>query len=250
MIQGIAKFREHFASYTDNYTLIGGAASYLLMDNRGLDARATSDLDIVLTLEALDRRFVETFWQFIADGSYELQQKSTGEKKFYRFLKPKGDEFPAMLELFSRSPDDIDLANDAHLTPIPADEEVSSLSAILLDDNYYRLIQANRVVLDGLSIVNHGCLIPLKAYAWVDFRRKKQNGEEGHSKSIKKHESDILRLSQMIGPDERFEIPDLAVEHLTHFLREVDSRSDKDLRALGLTKSMDDVKSKLAGAFL
>lgn len=40
-----------------------------------------------------------------------------------------------MIELFSRKPDVLDLPNDAVLTPLPLDEELSSLSAILLDEN-------------------------------------------------------------------------------------------------------------------
>ncbi|HEY5101421.1 MAG TPA: hypothetical protein VII70_01455 [Steroidobacteraceae bacterium] len=42
-----------------------------------------------------------------------------------------------MLELFCRAPDGIILVPGAHLTPIPVDEAVASLSAILLDKDYY-----------------------------------------------------------------------------------------------------------------
>ena len=48
-----------------------------------------------------------------------------------------------MLELFSRQPDNFEMPQDAQLTPIPMDEEVSSLSAILLDGEYYQFIQNN-----------------------------------------------------------------------------------------------------------
>ena len=42
-----------------------------------------------------------------------------------------------MIELFSRKPDAILLNEPAHLTPIPVEADLSSLSAILLSDDYY-----------------------------------------------------------------------------------------------------------------
>jgi hypothetical protein len=42
-----------------------------------------------------------------------------------------------MIELFTKRPDVIVLPEDAMLTPLPFDEEISSLSAILLNDDYY-----------------------------------------------------------------------------------------------------------------
>ncbi len=65
MIKGLNKFREHFADFSDHYVLIGGAASVLVMDEAGVDFRATKDLDIVLCVEALDASFAEAFWSFV-----------------------------------------------------------------------------------------------------------------------------------------------------------------------------------------
>lgn len=73
-------------------------------------------------------------------GGYENRQKSTGKRLFYRFYAPKSAESPEMLELFSRVPDALQITADSQLTPIPVGDEVSSLSAILLNDDYYRLI--------------------------------------------------------------------------------------------------------------
>jgi hypothetical protein len=52
-----------------------------------------------------------------------------------------------------RVPDSLSLVDDSHLTPIPTDEDVSSLSAILLSDDYYRFLHAGKKELDGLSFV-------------------------------------------------------------------------------------------------
>lgn len=57
----------------------------------GVEFRATKDLDIILCVELLDANFVKAFWQFVRDGNYEIQEKASGEKQFYRFMKPKTD---------------------------------------------------------------------------------------------------------------------------------------------------------------
>jgi len=54
MVKGLEKFRQHFRSFPGQYVLIGGAACDLLMEEAGLEFRATKDLDIVLIVEALD----------------------------------------------------------------------------------------------------------------------------------------------------------------------------------------------------
>jgi len=48
MVNGLERFRKHFAPYTDQYILIGGTACTVIMQEAGLDFRATKDLDIVL----------------------------------------------------------------------------------------------------------------------------------------------------------------------------------------------------------
>ncbi len=196
MVKGLALFKEHFRSYADRYVLIGGTACELAMEEVGLPFRATKDLDIVLCLEVLDRSFVEAFWEFVREGKYIVQQKSTGRQQFYRFKKPATEGYPFMLELFSRVPDMLRLANDSHLTPIPTEEEVASLSAILLDNNYYRFLHGGKKDSDGLSFVGPEHLIPLKARAWLDLTRRKEQGDAIDSKDIKKHKNDVFRLYQ------------------------------------------------------
>ena len=47
-----------------------------------------------------------------------------------------------MIELFSRKPGTLSLPDNAELTPIPVEQDVVSLSAILLDDSYYQAFQS------------------------------------------------------------------------------------------------------------
>ena len=70
-----------------------------------------------------------------------------------------------MLELFSRQPDVLQVAEGSHLTPLPLEEDISSLSAILLDNDYYDFIRTGRQEIDGLPMVGASRLIALKARA-------------------------------------------------------------------------------------
>ena len=66
MMDGLDKFREYFQDFKDNYVIIGGLASYLLLDDAGFDmARATKDIDLVLSVEAPNDRFISQFWKFV-----------------------------------------------------------------------------------------------------------------------------------------------------------------------------------------
>lgn len=113
--------------------MIGGTASMILLNEVGLDFRATKDVDVVLFVEALSAKFANTFWDFIEEGGYNNRQVSSGKPIFYRFWKPRNQVYPEMIELFSRNPDGISLRPGSHLTPIPIAEEVTSLSAILMN---------------------------------------------------------------------------------------------------------------------
>ncbi|MCY2950545.1 MAG: nucleotidyl transferase AbiEii/AbiGii toxin family protein [Planctomycetota bacterium] len=193
MVKGLNLFRAHFSSFSDRYVLIGGTACDLAMGEAGLPFRGTKDLDIVLCVEALDAEFAKAFWAFVAAGGYEVQETATGQKRFYRFKKPANADYPVMLELFSRVPDALTVAEGSHLTPIPVDEEISSLSAILLDKDYYGWIHSGRRVVEGVPIVGPEHLIPLKAKAWLDLRARKEAGQEVDGGSIKKHKNDVFR---------------------------------------------------------
>lgn len=218
MVRGLPRFREHFAGMEDRYVLIGGAAVDIAMDEAGLDFRVTKDLDVVLLVESLDAEFGRVFWDFIRVGEYEHRRKSTREKCFYRFEKPKDESFPFMIELFSRRPDTLALPPDAELTPLPLADELSSLSAILLDDAYYDFVRDGAVVADGLAMLGPEDLIPLKARAWLDLTERKARGEQVDSKDIKKHRNDVVRLYQLIAPATRVELPEKIAGDVRVFL--------------------------------
>jgi hypothetical protein len=233
MVKGLEIFREHFRNYADRYVLIGGAACDIAMTGAGLEFRATKDLDIVLYVEALDAAFVLAFWEFVRAGGYEVQEKSTGEKQFYRFQKPTNADYPFMLELFSRQPDVLQVAEGSHLTPLPLEEDISSLSAILLDNEYYAFIREGSIEADGVPTVGAARLIALKARAWLDLTERQKRGEKIDSKTIKKHKNDVFRLFQILDPANDPAAPETVKRDIREFITRMRDE-DVDLKALGI----------------
>jgi hypothetical protein len=232
-VRGLGRFAGYFADHQDQYVLIGGSAIVLTMEDAGLTARVTKDLDIVLCLEVLDPAFVRAFWAFVKAGGYQTREKSDGKRAFYRFMKPADATFPEMLELFSRKPDALTLRDGQHLTPIPAGGEADSLSAILLDDDYYAFLHTRKEIVQTIPVVDIFGLIPLKARAWLDLSARKRNGEEIDSKNITKHRNDVLRLFQMVNREQRIDGPQRVRSDVGLFLDALDA--NLDLKPYGLS---------------
>lgn len=251
MVRGLDRFRKHFDGYSDHYVLIGGVAVWLVLDEAGLAARATRDLDIVLCIEALNAEFAGHFWEFVKKGGYKVREKSAGERVFYRFSEPEQGDYPEMLELFSRGPDELVPGNDSHLTPIPVAGDVSSLSAILLDDVYYAYLHENVRKHEGVSIIDERCLIPLKAKAWLDMTARKAQGDKVDSKDIRKHRNDALRLYQLLEPNGRIVLPEPMARDLSDFLKEagpgIDGNVLKGLNIKGV--SPEDIVERIRAVF-
>lgn len=219
MVTGLDLFRERFRAFEGSFVLIGGAACDEWFATVGLGFRKTKDLDIVLIVELLAPEAIRAVRQFVEDGGYEIRERTEGAPVLYRFSKPKNEQFPFMLEFFSRKPDGLPLAEDQKVTPILAGAEQHSLSALLLDAAYYQLIQKHHVVRDGLPFANATSLIPLKAYAWVNMTRQKAAGEEIDSKNITKHRNDVFRLAATLPGEAGPALPPSIKEDLINFLR-------------------------------
>lgn len=232
MVRGIELFAKQFQAFTDRYVLIGGTACDLILNEAGLFFRATKDLDIVLCLETLDKEFGLAFWNFIMAGGYKIKESAEGKGCFYRFQKPADQAYPFMLELFSRAPDILPPAEGSHLTPISVNDEISSLSAILLNDDYYNWILTGRQKIGGLPIVGPMHLIPLKASAWLDLRDRKEAGHDVDRRTIQKHKNDIFRLFQVIERDPIKNLPQYIVEDMSLFLKHI-TVEGVDMQMLG-----------------
>lgn len=218
MIKGVDKFREHFAEHTHQYALIGGAACDLLFEQAGLPFRATKDFDVVLAVEVVDAKFATTFADFLESGGYQAREKSDGDKEFFRFHKSQSSDYPYMIELFSRRPNGFILPDHIGVTRMTVEEDVVSLSAILLDDDYYAALQDSKVVLDGISILDESMLIPFKARAYLDLTESRADGAEVDEKDIKKHRNDVFRLLQLLPADRRIAVPGTISTDLKRFV--------------------------------
>lgn len=218
MVRGLEKFKEFFENYGNNYVLIGGTACSIIFDEIGIDFRATKDLDIVLIVENLDNEFANQLWKFIKAAGYKIEKGK--QKKFYRFNNPSDTSYPKMIELFSRN-NDINLVPDSHLEPIHISDDVSSLSAILLNDDYYNLLLDGKREIDGYSVLDEKYLIPFKAKAWCEMTDRQSNGEEGLSKHIKKHFRDVYRLSRIIIPTEKVELDGVVYADMERFIANI-----------------------------
>ena len=218
MVNGIDIFRERFRPFAGALTLIGGAACDEWFTAQGLEFRATADLDIVVMVEELKPAFIAAMRAFIAEGQYQISERSEGVPILYRFTKPARKEFPYKLEQSTRNHENFDLAEGQKAIPISNELGKHSLSALLFDDDYYQLIQTHHDLRDGLWVANATSLIPLKAYAWLNLTKAKAEGEPIDSKNILKHRSDVFRLAGTLPNTAGPELPTKIMADLNRFL--------------------------------
>lgn len=234
MVKGLNTFRKFFSGYEDQYVLIGGTACDIVFESNEANFRATRDLDIVLIVEALTPEFGEKFWEFIVAGKYRNRATNGGKPQFYRFDKPENELFPKMIELFCRT--DFELKEARGLTPIHMNDEVSSLSAILLDDDYYNVLLKGRIIANNLSVLRPEYLILFKAKAYLDLRGRKESGEAVDADDIKKHKKDILRISAELMLEKVDNLPVKVKEDIACFIDilDTDPFDDNSLKTYGL----------------
>lgn len=198
MVYGLDKFREMFRAFTENYIIIGGTACDRMLSRTAIEPRATEDIDMIVVVEAINRDFIRAFWQFIMDGGYKCGRrirKNTEEPVYemYRFEEGK-EGYPVKIELLSRHPDILGEPSGFHIEPIPADEYLSSLSAIIMDDDYYRLALEHSILDDEIRVADFKALVCLKAKAYLNMVADREAGIHRNSKDIKKHRLDVLKL--------------------------------------------------------
>ena len=248
MVRGLEKFKSHFEGFEGKYTLIGGVACGLLFEDAGLDFRGTQDFDIVLIVEAMDDIFGRAVWDFIKAGQYEIREKSNGEPEFYRFKNPKDISFPKEIELFSRKSHVLKYEEADRLTPIHISDEISSLSAILLNDEYYQFLISGVEEIDGIQVLNYTHIIPFKAKAWLDLKSRKESGEQVDTKNITKHKNDVFRLSQLItGADAIALTGEIQSDMKAFLFAMVDE--DVDLKNLRVRGKKRDILERLAKVY-
>lgn len=231
MVRGLKLFADYFVEYEDRYVLIGGATCDIWLSKAELQPRATKDLDIVLVIEAVDLAFVSHFWAFVREGGYTRSEVSEGKRRCYRFAKPMREDFPFMLQLFSRQIGLLEQDAPGSIIPVATESSLSALSPIMLDDAVYRFILETGRKESGLMVLNHRALIPLKAAAYVDLKARKERGEHIDTDDIAKHRNDVLRLSVLLSENDKINVPSSLLDSVRELLADIKAEKP-DLTAI------------------
>lgn len=240
MVTGIERFREAFEDFVDNYIIIGGTACDILLDDSdSVEPRATTDIDMILVVENINPEFGRRFWQFIEKGEYKTRQRKRGEgqspvPELFRFIKPQNG-YPVQIELLSIQPDILGEPTGFHLTPIPLGEELSSLSAILMDRDCYEFTLSNSVVENGVRIASPVALIALKSRAYLNLVEEKKRNPKVRSRDIKKHRMDVFLLMSEFRRSDRVSLP----PSLSYTLRVFTDEIEKALPIQSLQDSLE-----------
>ena len=240
---GIDKIREYLGGFNTNYVIIGGTACNLNLEDADLQGRATKDIDMIVVCEAISPEYVRQFWTFIRAGGYKVHQMNTKngiKRSFYRFIEPTDISFPAYIELFSRVPDGIQIPDSVHIIHFNMEEEyLSGFSAILMDDDYYNYAIAHSREIEGIQVLDKDALIVLKAKAYLNNKKRKDEGQQVHQDDIDKHKKDIYRLSFLFSGEERYNVSDNIKTALKDFVTELhtDSINTKAIaKAMGVVE--------------
>lgn len=247
---GLEKFKEAFADFSDNYVIIGGTACDIAMTGTVVRPRATHDIDMIVVVENMTPEFGQRFWNFIRNGGYrpECRKSKEGEPEkyeLYRFVDGKAD-YPEMIELLSRHPEVLGEPKEFIIEPIPIGSDISSLSAIIMDDDFYYFTIANSVVTDGIRHATPIALIALKTRAYLNLLEDKARGIHVNTRNIKKHRSDVMK-NIVIVEEDIVSAPASIVNSVRDFVAAI--RSDYENLVSALARVLD-AEPELVGRLL
>lgn len=243
---GLDKFREAFKDFSDNYVIIGGTACDIAMTGTTVRPRATHDIDMIVIIENMTPMFGQKFWDFVKEAGYRPERHQATENEplkyeMYRFVGGKAG-YPEMIELLSRHPDILGNPKGLVIEPLPISDYVSSLSAIIMDDDLYHFTISNSMVTDGIRHASPIALIALKAKAYLNLTNDKAIGKHVNTKDIKKHRSDVLK-NVFIASGDAVSAPKSISTCIHQFVASI--RSDFDTLSTPLSKALDIDKSLL-----
>ena len=244
-MEGLDKFREAFEAYSDNYVIIGGTACDINMTDTIVRPRATHDIDMIVIVEHMNAEYGERFWQFIKEAGYRPEKCRTKEGEspkyeLYRFVDGK-QGYPEMIELLSRHSNVLGEPQGLVVEPLPIGDDVSSLSAIILDDDYYNFTIEHSRITDGIRHADSAALIALKARAYLNLLQDKAAGKHVNTKDIKKHRSDVLKNVVLIAPDEEIATPSAIVACIKEFVTAIRNNWEELAGPLSKALNQDEV---------
>lgn len=138
-----------------------------------------------------------------------------------------------MIELFSRSDAVFSAGEEQTLIPLHLGDEISSLSAILLNAEYYSMLTTGKEVIADVVILSQLYLIPFKAKAWLDLSARKAQGQHVDERDIKKHKNDVVRLTALLSGEEECPLPNGVKADMLAFVNQFE-QEPVDLKSLKL----------------
>ena len=203
--------------------LIGGFATVMLLDKQ-LEGhgKATYDIDLVL-LTSSSLKMAQQIKRYVVEGKYTIQKGKKDDFSYYRFSVPQVENFAKEIELFAVNDYNIILDKSQRIIPIDPEKGLYSLSAIMLDSEYFEMIKNNIDDSNQVPCTNTLATIMLKISAFYDL---KQRGDD----KWKKHRRDILKLVLLLSGEERLELTGRMVEDVELFMEHLTTLDDKMIK--------------------
>lgn len=224
MVGGLETFRDAFREYSDCFVIIGGTACEEVLQGTDQKPRATLDIDLIVIADNITPQFARRFWQFISDGAYRpgIRKNADGSLKYvlYSFIDGKPG-YPIQIELLSHHNEVFSSSRPSHIEPLPIDGDVSSLSVIILDEPYYRMTVQNSFVSNGLRYAEPTALMALKARAYLNLLKEREEGHRVNTKDILKHRNDVMKLAATTIIDEPVNVDGEIISTIEEFIGKI-----------------------------
>lgn len=243
---GLSHFQEFCKDLDDNYVVVGGFATIMLLDKQLKGhGKATYDIDLVLlTNNSLEMS--KRIKKYIKEGDYKIQIGEKDQYRYYRFIEPKKDNFAKEIELFASNKNDLKLEDSQRIIPIDPDEGLYSLSAIMLDQEYFEMIKENVDKTGVAPCTNVQATIILKMSAFYDLKNR---GED----KWKKHRRDIFKLALLLTGEEKLKLKGRMLKDFNSFILHIENDLNaKDIKNFsdGLSIIKEDVIKILKEVFI
>jgi hypothetical protein len=241
---GLNHFEEYFKDFRESYVVVGGFATLMLLEKQ-LEGhgKVTQDIDLVL-LTTASVKMAQKIKAYVREGEYTIQKGQKDNFSYYRFVNPKVESFAKEIELFAVNDYALLLDEGQRIIPIDPEEGLYSLSAIILDHEYFEMIKNNIDNSNRVPCTNTLATIMLKISAFYDL---KSRGDD----KWKKHRRDILKLVLLLTGEEHLELNGRMVEDVELFMEHLATLDDKMIKNItsmvGIRQS--DIYEALSGVF-
>lgn len=223
-LAGLSHFEAHFRELKDQYVIVGGFATLMLLREILNHGKATHDIDLVL-LTTTSVEMTAKIKTYIKEGDYTIQKGQQDRYQYYRFVNPQVEGYAKEIELFAAEEYGIELDEGQRIIPIDPEEGLYSLSAIMLDREYFDMIKSNIEEIDGIPYSNTLATMLLKMSAVYDLYHK---GDD----KWKKHRRDILKLTLLLTGEERLVLTGRMIADVTFFKAEVEKLTPKMIKQI------------------